>query len=222
MVDLTNIFNEFIDEGDNFQSTAIVEPAVSIYPCVNPGDHEPVSVIEPDLKRGPWIAGGAALRWYQDRSVGENDIDVFCRDHGQAQSVIERIKSYNRFCVKHESDNAFTIDYHRKDSWEKRWCIQMITRRYFPDIESVIESFDLSVCQIATTGNEWVLGDQTARDIREHRLRFVGDLQPDALKRLVKYWCYGYRPVEGTIEAIQNNEQANWRFSEDGEYENVW
>jgi hypothetical protein len=222
MVDLSKIFNEFIDEGDNFQSNGVTDPQLNLYPCVNKDDHEPVSVIEPDLDKGPWIAGGAALKWFRDQPVGESDIDVFCRDAEQAQAVIDRVKSYNRFNVKHESANAVTIDYHRRDDWDTKWTIQVITRRYFSDIHSVIDSFDLTVCQVATTGTEWILGDLTARDIREQNLRFRGDLQPDALKRLVKYWTYGYRPVAGTISSIQNNNESNWKFSSDGDYENAF
>jgi hypothetical protein len=222
MVDLKNIFNEFVDESDDFQNNGVVDPKLNLYPCVYAEDQEAVSVIEPDFKQGPWIAGGAALKWYQYQPVSESDIDVFCKDAKQAQAVIDRIKSYNRYNVKHQSENAVTISYHRRDNWGQSWTIQVITRRYFPNCQSVIDSFDLTVCQVATAGTEWILGEHTARDIRERTLRFRGDLQPDAVKRLVKYWTYGYHPVEGTIELIQNNRQANWKFASDGDYENIF
>jgi hypothetical protein len=43
-------------------------------------------------------------------------------------------------------------------------------------------------------------------------------LMPDALKRLVKYWTYGYRPDDGLIEAVQNNPVARWEFSPEEDY----
>jgi hypothetical protein len=219
MVDLTAIFGEFGFEASPIDSKRDA-PSV-IYPTIPRKDNEPVAIIEPDLKRGPWIAGGAALRWYQGQTVGHNDIDVFCRDTLQAQEVIDRVKSYGRFTVKYESDNAVTMDYWDR-STDGRWTIQIIRRRFFPDLQAVIDSFDISVCQIGTVGAEWYLGKDTARDIRERNLRFTGNLQPDAAKRLVKYWTYGYRPVDGLIDGVMNNPEGRWKFDLSEDYNNAF
>ncbi len=193
------------------------------FPTVHRNDWEPVNLIWPDIDRGPWIAGGAALRWYQGQPVGENDIDVFCANAKQAADIIERIKSYGRFTTKFESENAVTLDYWNKDEYHKRWTVQIITRRYFGSLEEVINNFDITVCEVGTAGNDWRLGPFTARDIREKNLNFKLPLQPDAMKRLVKYWTYGYRPVPGTIDAIQNNPIAKWQFgAETEDYQNAF
>ena len=47
-------------------------------------------------------------------------------------------------------------------------------------------------------------------------------LQPDAAKRLAKYWTYGYRPVPGLLEAVQNNPIGKTEFQIDGDYENAF
>lgn len=203
---------------NNGQSVDLVN-----FPTVHRDDHEPLSIIRPDLKQGPWIAGGACLRWYQGQPVGESDIDIFCASTEQAQRIIDDVKSYGRHSVKFQSENATTLSYHSKDDYSKSWTIQVITRRYFTSLEEVIRNFDLSVCEVGTAGKEWKLGAFTARDIRERNLRFKLPLHPDALKRLTKYWTYGYRPVEGTIEAIQNNPDAKWHFgSETEDYQNAF
>lgn len=219
MASLLDIFESGfpIKSGDPDKEVRIEE-----YPTINRKDLEPVSIIEPDLKQGPWIAGGAPLRWYQGQPVGESDIDVFCRDAIQADEVIERIKSYGRYSVKFESENAVTLEYFTKENYSDRWTIQVIRRRFFKDIKEVINSFDITVCEVGTAGNEWQIGPFTARDIRERNLRFKMPLQPDALKRLIKYWAYGYRPVDGTIEAVQNNPIAKWQFSETEDYQNAF
>ena len=98
----------------------------------------------------------------------------------------------------------------------------MIKRRYFNSLEDVISNFDMTVCEIGTCGNNWVLGKQTARDIRERNLRMKLPLTPDALKRVVKYWTYGYRPVESLLEAVQNNPIAKWEFALDEDYNNAF
>lgn len=215
-----NIKEIFADFEEHVRPNFGKEPILHKYATVHTDDTEAVSVVNPNLEKGPWIAGGACLRWYQNQPVGESDIDVFCANAKQAADVIESVKSYGRFTTKYESENAVTLDYWDKDS--KRWTIQVITRRYFSSIDEVINSFDMTVCEIGTCGNEWHLGSFTARDIREKNLRFKIPLQPDALKRLTKYWTYGYRPVEGLIEAVQENPVARWSFSQEEDYNNAF
>ena len=217
---------------EDFFMSATSEPVSSNYskavdivefPTVHKDDSEPLTLIWPDIERGPWIAGGACLRWYQGLPVGDSDIDVFCANAKQAANVIENIKSYGRYSVKFESENAVTLSYHSKDDYSKNWTIQIITRRYFSSLEEIISNFDISVCEVGTAGNQWQLGPFTGRDIRERNLRFKIPLQPDAMKRLIKYWAYGYRPVEGTIDTIQNNPNAKWQFgAETEDYQNAF
>ena len=192
------------------------------FPTVHRADSEPITLIWPDIERGPWIAGGAPLRWWQGLPVGESDIDVFCVDQAQAEVVIERIKEFGRWTRKFDSENATTLGYWSKNDSSKVWTIQVIKRRYFTSLEEVISNFDMTVCEIGTCGNNWVLGKQTARDIHERNLRMKLPLTPDALKRVVKYWTYGYRPVEGLLEAVQNNPVAKWEFALDEDYNNAF
>ncbi len=191
------------------------------FPTVHVDDSEPLSIIWPDIKRGPWIAGGACLRWYQGQPVGNSDIDVFCRSPQQAAKLIDEIKSYGRFYVKFQSENAVTIEYHNKDDHNKKWTIQVITKRFFNSAQEVIDNFDITVCEIATAGNQWIMNEQTARDIREKNLRFKLPLHPDAPKRLTKYWVYGYRPVPGTIDEICNCPTTRWAYEPGEDYHNA-
>lgn len=219
---LTDIFDDFRESFAQPKHTNYGKPVEIIrVPCCHNEDQEPVTIIWPDAKHGPWIAGGAALRWYQGLPVGENDIDIFCSSAEQVQQVIDNIKSYGRFSTKFESENAITLSYHGKDGL-KYWTLQIIKRRYFKDLQDVLDSFDITVCQIATGGQEWVMGKHTARDIREMNLRMNIPLQPDAAKRMAKYWTYGYRPVEGLLEAVQTNPVAKKEFTNDGDYENAF
>lgn len=194
---------------------------VYYFSTVHKDDCEAVSLIDPDLKKGPWIAGGAPLKWYQGEPVRDSDIDVFCRSPQQAQKLLEKIKSYGRFHVKCQTENAITIEHYNKDNYSTRWTIQIITKRFFKNIQEVIDSFDITVCEIATCGDEWIMNPQTARDIRERILRFKTPLQSDSPKRLTKYWTYGYRPVEGTIEQICDNVETRWAYTLTEDYNAV-
>ena len=222
---MSSILEDFFMSATSEPVSSNYSKAVDIveFPTVHKDDSEPLTLIWPDIERGPWIAGGACLRWYQGLPVGDSDIDVFCANAKQAADVIENIKSYGRYSVKFESENAVTLSYHSKDDYSKNWTIQIITRRYFSSLEEIISNFDISVCEVGTAGNQWQLGPFTGRDIRERNLRFKIPLQPDAMKRLIKYWAYGYRPVEGTIESIQNNPNAKWQFgAETEDYQNAF
>lgn len=195
------------------------------YPTVHKEDQLPVNIIKPDLKSGPWIAGGACLRWFQNKSVGKHsDIDVFCKNEKQAIRLMEYIKdgiglsNFNgNSSYTFKSDNAHTFTIHAEN---REWKIQVITCKYFDNIQDVIDNFDLTVCQIATTGNEWVLGEQTAKDINERNLRFR-HITKQTPKRLIKYWTYGFTPVPGMIETIQQHENCSWNFVGSEEYDNT-
>lgn len=219
MKSLLDILSDLTSESSRINRRKVT---VSIFPTVHRDDLEAVSVIEPNIKNGPWIAGGACLRWYQGQPVGESDIDVFCRSKIQADQLIERIKSYGTFSVKYQSENAVTISHSNDEDYTKSWTIQIIVRRFFNSLEEVIQNFDITVCEIGTAGNEWVMGDQTAQDIREKNLRFKLPLQPDAPKRLTKYWVYGYRPIPGTVEKISDNPDSRWQFSQEEDYSNAF
>jgi hypothetical protein len=222
-----SILEEIFSDSFSFDS---VEPksknykqAVSVieFPCCHPDDNEALTLIWPDLQNGPWIAGGACLRWYQNQPVGENDIDIFCADKEQAHRIIDHIKSFGRYSTKYESENATTLSYHSHEG-KKHWTLQIIKRRYFNSLEEVINNFDITVCQIGTGGNDWLLAPKTAKDIRERNLRMHLPLLPEAAKRLVKYWTYGYRPVDELVRAVIDNPSAIKYFDASGDYENAF
>lgn len=185
-------------------------------PTVHEDDHEPVCIIEPDMRKGPWIAGGACLKWFQDKPVGRSDIDVFCKNKKQMNHLLRRLEKYLVSVVQTESNNAITLEC--SNTKGQTWTVQIISRKVFKNYNEIIDHFDISVCEIVTDGLTWKLGKHTARDIREKNLRFKYPLQNGSVKRLVKYWSYGYRPVDGVIEAIQNDPNTIWSYSPEDAY----
>ena len=199
---------------------------VNKYPTVPEQDWPALDIIQPNAKDGPWIAGGSCLKWYQGQTVNMSDIDVFFRDAFQLRRVMNRIEDTKRCHVKYRSDNAITYEYTtERDSLEDSYTvftIQLIQHKYFNSMQEVIDRFDFSVCQVATCGEEWVLGEHTARDIRTRSLRAVGDVKGDIAKRLTKYWIYGYRPVDGLMNDIISNPNTKYKFNQDEDYHNAF
>ena len=217
---LTNSLPSIGTGGFNPNNDKVVTPIK--YPTIPQADREPVTLINPQNDKGPWIAGGAPMRWYQGQPVGDSDIDVFCRSARQAETLIDEIKSYGRYHVKADTANAVTIDYWTKGDVTTKWTIQIIKRTFFNSIEEIIKTFDITVCQIATDGESWTLGERTARDIREKNLCMSLPLHDDAVKRLVKHWVYGFRPVDGLLDAIKDNPETKWAFNPAEDYSDAF
>lgn len=188
------------------------------YTCIPKYDTIAVELIEPDMHRGPWIAGGAALQWYQDKEVGLHDIDVFCRTPQQAQQLIDKLlrKYSDNTQLLFKSENAYTISVIPDRYVAKSWKIQIITKEYFDNVEQVLNRFDITVCKIATDGFTWHLGPQMAADLRTRTLRMVY-VKPDSIKRYSKYMAYGFMPTDGLFEQVVT--AADWDLEVDlGDY----
>jgi hypothetical protein len=185
------------------------------YPTIHYDDWVPVSIIDPNKNNGPWIAGGSVLKWYQSQPVGESDIDVYCSSPMQVERILQSFTDKISFNKRHSSDNAITLEVYKDTN---TWTVQIIKKSFYTDMQKVIDGFDISVCQLATDGNEIILGEHTARDIRERNLRMRMPLQPDAAKRMIKYWTYGYRPVDGLLDSVRNNPVGRWEFNPAEDY----
>lgn len=194
------------------------KPKVKDYPLVFPVDQEPIRVICP-TPQGPFIAGGACLQWYQQKPVDQADIDIFCVDRHQVNELKQRLHDQADVQEKYHTENALTYYYVSKQNRKNNWTVQIITKRYADSLQDVVDNFDISVCQIGTDGDRWVMGKHTASDIRNKVLRMNYPLQAQAAKRLVKYCSYGYRPVDGLIEDIVHNNISTWKFTAMEEYE---
>jgi hypothetical protein len=194
----------------------------TVYPVVHTDDQLPVNLISPK-ENGPWIAGGSCLLWFQGRATRYHDIDVFVKNQEQA---VELFKRLDRCATqKFQSANAKTYEFYDTNtvrSTSKMWNIQVIIRRHFDSLEHVLSSFDISVCQIGTDGNRWHLGTTTAQDIRTRTLRMRQPYQPDAVKRLTKYWTYGYRPTDDLIANLVSDPETKWEFDNTGDYDNAF
>lgn len=192
-----------------------------VFNTVHYNDWTPVHLISPDMKTGPWIAGGAVLHWYQHTPIGQSDIDVFCKDDKQAQKLVKQFKGYNCCHVAYESDNATTFKFFTVKEPIRSWTIQIIVKNYFNSPEEIIERFDISACKLVTDGYSYILGENTAADIRTKTLRMDYPIRSDSPKRFVKYIAYGYRPVEGLYNNIVNNSEIDWNFTQESDYNGI-
>lgn len=166
------------------------------YTTVVSNDKKALSLIRPSKTNGPWIAGGAVLRWINNEVVGDSDIDVFCKNEKQFNKLHERIRKYYPFSHMHYTDNAIT---YKCDEWD----IQLIKRKYYNSPQEIISNFDLSVCQLVTDGYKLWYGEHTFADVNNKHLRVV-NMKPGVLNRITKYWIYGYEPSDQLLDSLSN------------------
>lgn len=153
-------------------------------------------------KYGAVVAGGAALRWHTGKQVGLHDIDIWFSDITQYQRMLSRFIENNK--SMHDTENAVTFmvgDYK----------IQLIKAPY-STIDELLHSFDISVVQIATDGARWYYGEHTLQDIADRRLRVL-QIHRTILRRVFKYWNYGYTPDDATLQELMNNKEILWDYS---------
>jgi len=107
-----------------------------------------------------------------------------------------------------ERAETYEIQFYGSDSLHK---IQLIKSRYHDDYKELINTFDISVCQVATDGDSWWVGDYFIRDLRDRRLRMVHQ-NAHSLKRMIKYWAYGFTPDDETIQSVIDYNDTQWTF----------
>jgi hypothetical protein len=194
-------------------------PAVKVtpgrYPYVHDSDQAAVTLIEPDMRRGPWIAGGAPLHWETGKSVElHHDIDVWFRDQEQFDQTMIRVREHATLIC--QTDNAHTYQHYHGAFGTH--TIQLICANFFDSAQAIIDHFDFSVCQIVTDGVQVLYGEHTRADISDRRLR-ITQSRPNAAKRISKYLAYGFKMSLDELQA-QFSAIDDWVFTHE-DYEAV-
>lgn len=187
---------------------------------VHEQDRSSVTLIQPEMKNGPWIAGGAVLNWYNREPVNESDIDIFFRDLQQFDETFGRLMRNNASIV-YSSDNAITLGM-TIDGIQRQ--LQLIRKEWFDSPKAIIDKFDFTICQLVTDGFNLEIGSTTAEDIKNKKIKFVKPAHKDVVKRIVKYIAYGYLPDPKVMQDIIDNQtEYNWKFNTMEEhYENAF
>jgi hypothetical protein len=184
-----------------------------------------LQLIKPDLVNGPWIAGGAVLQWFNKSTVGSHDVDVFFKNERQFQSLLDffqkaalsnfELDSNNiKNCsLIFSSDNAYTFKY-------DQWHIQLIKTHFFDSVDALLNHFDITACKLATDGTQWYTNHPSTIDHIENKILDMDRIRSDmAVKRLFKYWIYGYQPTVDLIERLQQTPDLENNFSNSTDYD---
>lgn len=219
---MSNIAKDFFDFTEFFSKTKKQEVVLSPdpYPLVHPVDTKIfhlLTYIGADIV----VAGGCALSWYQQQPVGLKDIDVWFKSQRNFDRLSEFLNREESRCRKvYDTENAET--WKITISTEMVYRVQLIKNKFYNRPEELIEDFDITVCQIATDGHTWWHSDRFCQDLKDRRLAMT-KTHPGSVKRLIKYWTYGFQPDDAVIQQISVNPETKWDFSNqtDEEYANA-
>lgn len=196
-----------------------LEVMKSKYQAISELDRPIVEIINPGLEQGPWIAGGAAARWFtgetlsidNDLSKGltldpnrVHDIDVFVRSEQDYTFVTKELTTKAAAKTIFDTSNAVTYSCHLDN---REWKVQVI-KHFFPDVQALLARFDFTCCQIATDGTSFVTQGTAASDIKNRIIRLNGKVAPGLINRMTKYITYGYTPSSELLETISSNDSA--------------
>jgi hypothetical protein len=178
-----------------------------------------VDLVSPNLDSGPWIAGGAVLRWLENKPLKNHDLDVFCKDHNQLQEIVTRLRNFGN-----QSRPNIWVDPKKKWSYLKYNSSQAETWKIIDQLDhteysvqvikspranftELLDQFDIRVCKMVTDGKTVIAADGADLDFQNKQLTLCEPLRTHCIQRLVKYMCYGYSPDWDQVQHIIESPQ---------------
>lgn len=173
------------------------------------------------LPKGAFIAGGFMTSVVQEEKTA-TDIDIFFKDE---EALRETLRIFLTAADEPAEDSGeeitnwafrgYKLTPVQPKDWNydksrfiklvhpRRLPIQLIKLAYYPDAESVIDTFDLTVAQFASDGQELVFNPVSLYDIARkrivlHRMQFPAS----TLRRVIKYTSKGYYACPGALGKI--------------------
>lgn len=145
-----------------------------------------------------WIAGGVVRGWFKG---GEklSDVDVF---FNREESLIKYSELLINKGFKKTSEHKNAITFIHEDL-----IVQCIRVKYYDSLETLLDSFDFTVCQFAWDGVKIFASSEAIISVLRGHLgvhKLEGNVV-DSLRRAFKYTKKGYYPCNGTIMKIANS-----------------
>jgi len=147
---------------------------------------------------GYWIAGGAVRAFLTGAPI-TTDVDVFFRNEQQKNMFIDTYAPEGKLVTKLHT----TFKY-------KEWKIQAIYLEYYPDLNTLLDSFDYTICMCGTDGNRLLVGNYTLWDLARKKL-VVNKITygTASLRRMLKYAKQGYTVCQGTASELLTQVSQN-------------
>jgi len=164
------------------------------------------ATVKPDWEKGPWVAGGCVRRLISNTEPFASDIDVFFSSEEQKNEWVERINSSEKYKCKSQKSNdhntTLEADFVTDDAMHTI-KLQAIHIQYYQSPQEVIDSFDYTICQFVTDGEEFLAGDYSLYDLSKNRLvvhRISYGVA--SLRRMMKYGNQDFKVCSGAMASL--------------------
>ena len=185
-------FNKFVEERINKES-----PQYLYFNAV-------LSAYTPAIKDYGWLAGGAIRRLISGQNL-DSDFDFFFKSKEKFDEFYVGIKGDKNLLIKKETKTDTNIKIELDILGEagilyKNVIYQLINISYYENAEALINTFDYTLCQIATDGDSLYCGDLTLWDIAGKQIVVNKLTYPvPSMRRLLKYTAQGYYACNGAL-----------------------
>lgn len=138
---------------------------------------------------GCWIAGGAPLALYTGDVNTIRDWDLF---FNSVDAWNAGLRSFEKLGFKqaHATDWSQTLEM-------AGVIVQLITRRFYLNIEHIFDTFDFTVCCFAIEGLDIYYTKEAKRDVESKKLNYIYTDEPaTCIKRVARYGAKGFTPSD--------------------------
>lgn len=169
---------------------------MKIFPIDNKKFMRLLDIMPPlSITDGPWIAGGAVRKIYQNKSWETGDIDIFFKNEEQRKywnaNLIDTLCAKNiNYNLKHQSSNADTWEIYFKD---RNLKIQFIKKYYCQSLIELWNTFDFTVCQFAADSANIIASDAAINDSSNNQIVIANKNNSRCIPlRILKYLSHGF------------------------------
>lgn len=152
--------------------------------------------ITPSLsENGVWLAGGAIRRTLLGEKEIQSDYDMFFANEKQKQDYIDLL-------IRDGAEIKIQNDFNTTLLWRNN-KVQAIHINYYNSPEEVLDSFDYTICQFLTDGNNLYTGEFSLWDLGRQRLTVHKITYPIAsTRRLIKYTSQKFYACAGCLQSL--------------------
>ena len=153
-------------------------------------------------RKGPWVAGGVLRRLISGEKDIDSDIDVFFANFQQLEAFKDGLRKAD-------------CELKRENEYNSTWLmgeleVQLIHIKFYKSPAELLDSFDFTLCQLATDGKTlwcapYALWDIGRKRLVLHRLTYA----VASVRRLLKYGAQGFTVCSGAIAQILHEAQKN-------------
>lgn len=177
------------------------------------------------MKNGPWIAGGAGRRLYENDKLQFSDIDVFFPNEEMMQWATNLFEGrrndksiWSPFKIIERRDGPMSVTFIIQSADDqRRYPIQFVKKKFFASMEELLDDFDFTLCMWGTDGVNLYYDHRAPIDLASRTLVLHQFPKRPKPNRLAKYVTQGFTPAPGVLSHMLGTHiNAPWFIPERG------